>query len=53
MRLSPAYRLHTDKGELLNYINVDTKLAFSFMKSCTTLFAAPVTLVVVQGFLVK
>lgn len=52
-RLSPAYRLHTDKGELLNYLNVDIKLVFSCVKSCAILFGSPVTLIVVQAFLVK
>lgn len=52
-RLSPSYRHRLEKGQLLNYMTVDVKLVFDFLKSCTFLFSAPTTILTVQIFLFR
>lgn len=37
----------------MNYLTIEIKLVFNFIRSCGILFSAPSTLIVVQAFLFK
>jgi hypothetical protein len=50
-KMSSAHRRLFEEGDFMTFLNIDTKIIISFVKSYYVLFSAPTTLITAQVFL--